>query len=188
MIMANQNRPARVQIVVVAVLLLAVAWTAAFGWPAVGARAHGVEAMGVLGRIARGAAVYYVKPRGQESGGRMLCQFPQGETRSSAAASCCDPAVNLAGTPYCDPEKLTWNTTIWTTIGVEVADPQPFVFHYEASGAMGDARYVVSAYGDLDCDGQMSTFRFVGKGDPASRADDCILTTRPVFTSDLVRE
>ena len=47
---------------------------------------------------------------------------------------------------------------------------------------MGDAHFEVSAYGDLDCDGVYSTFRFTGQGDPDSRHDDCVLRTTPVFS------
>ncbi|MCB9738438.1 MAG: hypothetical protein H6747_04155 [Deltaproteobacteria bacterium] len=184
----TEPRVGRAQLAVVSVLLVAVGATVAFGWPRVLDREHGIDAMTTLGRIARGAAVYYVKPRGDKDGVRMRCQFPQGLTRSTPAKSCCDPQVNLPGTPYCDPAKTMWDTTIWKTVGVEVQDPQPFVFEYQAKGELGEARYVVRAYGDLDCDGTMSTFEFVGTGDPDATPENCVLRTTPVFRSDAVGE
>ena len=172
------ERPSALQLTAVGLLLAAVAWTAFIGWPQVQALQQGVEAMESLGRIARGAAIYYVKPRGDE-GGRMACQFPVGSDRVTTATSCCDPAVNLPGTRDCDPSKLNWNTPIWRALDVALDVPQPFVWVYEASGTFGAATYTISAYADLDCDGQVSTFRLVGNGDANAKPDDCVLRTTP---------
>lgn len=174
----TSERPSALQLTAVAVLLAAVAWTAVVGWPQVQALQHGVEAMETLGRVARGAAIYYVKPRGDE-GGRMACQFPVGTDRVTSATSCCDPAVNLAGTRDCDPRKLNWNKPIWRALDVTLDHPQPFVWVYEASGTFGAAGYTISAYADLDCDGVVSTFRLLGTGDANAKADDCVLHTTP---------
>lgn len=178
---SSEPKVGSLQLAVVSGLVVAAGATFAFGWPDVVDRQHGIEAMTTLGRIARGAAVYYVKPRGGDEGLRMLCQFPQGTTRSTPAASCCDPAVNLPGTPHCDPAKTMWNTTIWKTVGVEIKEPQPFVFSYEAKGELGEARYVIRAHADLDCDGNFSTFEFVGSGDPGASRENCVLRTTPTF-------
>lgn len=186
--MQAQPKIGTLQLAAISLLLIGVGATVAFGWPRVAARQHGIDAMTTLGRIARGAAVYYVKPRGDADGNRMRCQFPQGQTRSTPATSCCDPAVNLPGTPFCDPAKTMWNTTIWKAVGVEIRDPQPFVFTYEASGELGEARYVIRAHADLDCDGTASTFSFVGSGDPNATPENCVLRTTPTFASEAVGE
>ena len=147
-----------------------------------------LEAMEGLGRVARGAAVYYVKPRGADDGLRMACQFPRGVAKVTDAASCCDPRVNLPGTPHCDPSKLDWNKPIWNALGTHIGEPQPFIWVYEAEGTFAEARYQISAYADLDCDGVFSTFRMVGQGDPKAKADDCVLTTRPSFEAHEIDE
>lgn len=168
--------------VILCTLLVAVGASLAYGVPALLHRRHAVEAIDMLGKMARAASVYYVKPRGDAQGERMLCQFPRGEIRTTLARSCCDPAVALADSNLCDPAKIEWNRTLWNSLRFEIADPHAFVYEYKASGVLGEARFEVSAYGDLDCDGVYSTFRFVGVGDPDSRQQDCVLRTTPVFT------
>ncbi len=175
------ERPSRMQVAVVGALLLAVAVALTIGVPHVMRLQHGVEAMEWLGRVARGAAIYYVKPRGTEDGQRMACQFPRGVAKVTDAESCCDPRVNLPGTSLCDPAKLDWNKPIWNALSTSVGEPQPFIWVYEAAGTFADAKYQISAYADIDCDGVFSTFRMVGQGDPQAKADDCVLKTRPTF-------
>lgn len=171
--------------VAVCALLIAVGATAAYGVPALLDRTHQTEAIDMLGKIARAAAVYYVKPHADlEKGERAPCQFPLGEIRSSLAQSCCDERVNLPGTNLCDPAKIEWNRTLWHALGrFQMRDPHAFIYEYKAEGVLGDARYTVSAFADLDCDGVISTFSFVGHGDPNARSNDCVLRTTPTFTA-----
>ena len=169
--------------VVLCILLVAVGTSLAYGVPAWLHRRHAAEAIDMLGKLSRAASVYYVKPRGDAVGDRMLCQFPRGDIRTTLALSCCDPTVSFEGGNKCDPAKIVWNRTLWKTLRFELADHHPFVYEYKATGVLGDARFEVSAYGDLDCDGVYSTFRFAGKGDPDSKHDDCVLRTTPEFTA-----
>ncbi len=166
---------------VVAGLLVAVVASAAWGWPALLRRRQATYAMEVLGRMARGAHIYYVKPRQGEGAKRMPCQFPQGQVASTPAPSCCDPRVRMADDNRCDPSKTDWNRLIWRAIGVELTEPQPFVYRYEATGTMAEARYTLTALSDLDCDGVFATYVYEGRGDPASTPDNCLLTTHPTF-------
>jgi hypothetical protein len=154
---------------------------AAWGWPRLRQREAAADALRALSTLARHASVYYVKPKLGEGGMRMPCQFPQGEARSTPAASCCDPAVRLAGTNLCDPSKLNWNQEVWRALGFAPGDPQPFVFSWRAEGTMAQARFVAEAAVDLDCDGALTRFRLVGAGDPAATADNCVLHTVPAF-------
>jgi hypothetical protein len=162
------------------VLGVAVLATAAWGVPALLRRQYETEGIRELGRMTRTASVYYVKPRPDESGSRMLCQFPHGEIRTTQAKSCCDPAVN-DGHGLCDPGKIEWNRSLWNTLRFQITDHQPYVFAYEAQGTLGAATFTVSAYADIDCDGRFSTFRFVGHGDPRSTPSDCRLGEAPRF-------
>ncbi len=182
------KRPRPAQSLAVLALLIAVAWSVAFGVPALLERSHATEAINQLARLARGASVYYVKPRAAEDGTRLVCQFPPGEIRSTMAASCCDPSVALPGTKLCDPAKVIWNRPLWNALHFRLDEPHAFVYRYQASGTLADANFVVEAFGDLDCDGTISTFRFVGRGDPEARPDDCVLRTHPVFETGMVDE
>lgn len=176
------EQPVKYSTIAAAILGVAVAATAAWGVPQLLRRQHEVEAIRQLARLARTASVHYVKPRPDESGNRMACQFPQGEVRTTPAASCCDPRVS-DGHGLCDPGKIEWNRTLWNTLRFQMDEAQPYVFAYEAHGTLGEATFTLSAYGDLDCDGQVSTFRFVGHGDARSSATQCVLGDAPVFES-----
>ena len=164
----------------IVVVLVAVAASVAWGVPALLRRHHATQAVHELGRILRAASVYYVKPRVGADSARMPCQFPPGRIRTTLAATCCDARVN-DGSGSCDPARIEWNRALWNAMRFQVRDPQPFVFEYEASGAFGAARMTATAYGDLDCDGEMSTFRFRLRGDPRARPDDCVLDAEPEF-------
>ncbi len=174
------------QTIVVCGLLLAIGGSVAYGVPALMERHHATEAIDMLGKLSRAAAVYYVKPNMDEkTGDRAPCGFPTGKVRSALASSCCDESVRLAGTNLCDPAKMEWNRTLWHALGrFQLRDAHAFVYEYDASGYFGDAAFTVSAYADLDCDGVISTYRFVGKGDPDASPDNCVLKTTPIFTSE----
>ncbi|MCO4760498.1 MAG: hypothetical protein KC502_03295 [Myxococcales bacterium] len=162
-------------------LLVLVLATAAYGWPALMRRRQSADAMSILGRIAKRAHVYYVKPRQGTGAERAPCQFPIGEIRSTPALSCCDERVRAEGSNHCDPAKTDWERLLWRALEIEVKEPQGFVYSYEGSGSFGDARYKVTAIGDLDCDGVYSTYVYEGRGDPKATKDNCVLETHPTF-------
>jgi hypothetical protein len=152
---------------------------AAFG-PPILRRQHQEEALRELTRLARVAAVYYVKPRADAEGNRPPCSFPLGDIRTSLAKSCWDPQVGN-GEGLCDPAKIEWNRSLWVALKWRLTEPHAWIYAYESHGTMADARFAVSAYGDLDGDGVFSTFRYTGKGSAQSTATDCILTDSPAF-------
>ncbi|MBI5610123.1 MAG: hypothetical protein HY902_14705 [Deltaproteobacteria bacterium] len=136
--------------------------------------------MRALTQLVKSASIYYVKPRPTATGERAACSFPAGQIRTHLAPSCCDPAVAGAD-GMCDPKKIEWNRTLWSALKWKLDEPHAFIYAYEGSGSLGEARFTASAYGDLDCDGVYSTFRFTGRGSAASKADDCILTETATF-------
>lgn len=162
--------------VVASLVLVSLGW----GVPRLMERQRSTEAIRELARLSRSASVYYVKPKPGEDGARMLCQFPPGQIRTTLAKSCCDPSVS-DGQGQCDPAKIEWNRTLWSALRWKLDEPHTYVYEYEAAGKLGEARFTLSAYGDVDCDGEFSTFRFVGRGDPKSSATECILTEAAQF-------
>ncbi len=159
----------------------ALAFGAAWGIPALMERAAQDEALRELSRLVRSASVYYVKPKLKAgTSERAACAFPSGQIRTTLAASCCDPSVT-DGQGRCDPTKVEWNRSLWAALRWQLSEPHQFVYEYRASGAMGEATFEVSAYGDQDCDGIYSTFRYLGKGSSQAKADDCILTDTARF-------
>lgn len=166
--------------IALAALTTAAVGTAAFGVPRLLQRQHEVDAVRQLARLARSASLYYVKPRPDEMGNRVPCQFPSGEIRTVSQRSCRDPAVGDSQ-GNCDPARIEWNRTLWNALRFRIDESQPYVFEYVGSGTMADARFTVSAYADLDGDGRHSTFRFTGQGDPRSSSTNCVLGREPVF-------
>lgn len=166
--------------IALAVLVSTAAGTAAFGVPRLLQRQHEVEGVRQLARLARAASLYYVKPRPDEYGNRLPCQFPPGDVRTVAAKSCWSKTVG-DGEGNCDPTRIEWNRTLWNALRFRIDEAQPYVFEYVGSGTMAEAVFTVSAYGDLDGDGQHSTFRFTGHGDPRSTPDDCVMGSEPAF-------
>lgn len=166
----------------VALLVLATLASLFLGVPVLMRRAHAQEAILNLAKLVRISDVYYVKPKPGPTGERLVCQFPTGEIRSTLAKSCCDPTVN-DGEGRCDPAKIEWNRSMWKTLKFRVDEPHWFVYELKASGTLADATLEVSAYGDADCDGHYSTFRFTHHGDAGARADNCVLNTQPEFVA-----
>ena len=159
----------------------ALAFAASWGIPTLMERAAQDEALRELSRLVRSASVYYVKPRIQPgTPERAACSFPQGEIRTTRALSCCDPSVT-DGQGRCDVQKIEWNRSLWSTLRWRLNEPHQFVYEYKASGAMGAATLEVTAFGDQDCDGVYSTFRFTARGSDQAKSDDCILTDPPQF-------
>lgn len=166
--------------IVLALLVVATLLSVFVGVPALMRRAHTQEAILNLSKLVRVSDVYFVKPKPGAGGERLLCQFPTGEIRTTLAKSCCDPTVN-DGEGRCDPKKIEWNRSLWKTLRFELDEPHWFIYEVKATGTLADARLEVSAYGDADCDGEYSTFRFTHRGDPEAKPTDCLLRTEPQF-------
>ncbi len=169
------------QLATAAVLVVAAALTASLGVPRLLQRQYQDEALRELARLSKAASVYYVKPKmDPKTSLRAVCAFPQGEIRTTLAKSCCDPAVG-DGEGLCYPAKIEWNRTLWGALKWKLQEPHAYVYEYKASGELGAATFTVSAYGDLDCDGEYSTFRYTGRASALSKPDDCLITEAPVF-------
>ncbi len=71
------------------------------------------------------------------------------------AARCLDDAApDVAG---------AYDETGWTELGrVPEADPFRFVYQFESSGTDAQAEFTATAFGDLDCDGEVRTMRVYG--------------------------
>jgi len=171
----------RAWLIATAVCVACAAAAAAVGVPHLVERHHQDEALRELPRLVRSAQVTFVKPRmDPKTGQRAPCEFPQGEIRTTLAHSCCDPKVG-DGAGICDPGRIEWNRTLWTSLKWRLTEPHAYVYYYKGEGTFGAARFEVAAYGDLDCDGVYSTFRYRGQGGAASRGDDCIITDQATF-------
>jgi hypothetical protein len=146
------------------------------GWYKFKQRARGSEVHYQLDRIRKGAIVYYNAPHVDRDGNALPCQFPA-SVGLTPAETCCGSLGSPAdrdGDERCDADADAWKTPTWTALSHEIDDPHYFVYGFESNGRTGyDAEATAYASGDLDCDGERSSFRWRIVPDPDSPPDDC---------------
>jgi len=121
------------------------------------AKAKTAEARGELEKIYVGARAYYLDPKHSAADEiePIPPQFPDSEPMT--------PAVNCCATGgRCAPEKSLWETPTWEALQFEMADPHYYRYRFQSEGVAQDATFVAYAHGDLDCDGELSTFSIYG--------------------------
>ena len=60
----------------------------------------------------------------------------------------------------CTPDAAHWTDSTWVALMFSVDDPHYYSYEYKTDDPTKG--FTVSAYGDLDCDGEYSTFRLQG--------------------------
>ncbi len=136
--------------------------------------AKAAEANEMIDLIKKGSAAYYTTPRtAKDTGVKVYCQFPAKVGTTPTGASCCDIQNDADNDERCDSKPGNWNSASWSALKFAITDQHYFQYSYDSSGTLKDAKYTATANGDLDCDGQMSTFQLVGNGDPAATAAEC---------------
>ena len=86
-------------------------------------------------------------------------QFP-GDATGAAAIS--DQTRGACGCSKCTPNSALWNADIWHALKFAMMDPHYYYYYYTAAGTGTNAKFSSTAYGDLDCDSDYSTFEMVG--------------------------
>lgn len=124
-------------------------------------KAKTTEAMLNVKKIYDGARAYYMDApvaRGSITPGKP--QFPapsMGPTPPLGA--CCKGAEKK-----CAPAAAQWNKPVWTALKFSVDAPHYYSYSYQVSA--DGKTFTARANGDLDCDGEYSTFEMTGKLDP----------------------
>ena len=67
-----------------------------------------------------------------------------------------------AGAPALDPPGV-WEHPTWLSLGLSFSRPHSYSFEFESDKRGRRSRYVASAQGDLDGDGQLSSFSVRGE-------------------------
>ncbi len=124
-------------------------------------RAKTTEAIDMLDKIYKGAAYYYTAPHVNREGRKLGCQFPA-STGVTPGKSCC----GSLGSPFdkdkdgrCDVDPASWDNLTWASLSFQINDQHYFTYAFDWNGkTLSEARFTASAYGDLDCDGEFSTF------------------------------
>ena len=138
-----------------------------------------VEAIDNLDRIYKGAADYFMTPRVSQMGEPVPCQFPA-TTEFTPGKNCNDKAVDDDEDGSCDANPSAWDNATWAALRFEITDPHYYVYSFNSAGELAEATFTISAFGDLDGDGVMSTFQRTGKA--ASADGFCDLTRGAVMS------
>lgn len=126
-------------------------------------KARTVEAATMLEKMYNGARVYYLGDSQKYPDAKKFAgtepQFPVSEAMTPAG-TCCAGSFGR-----CAPNAASWATATWEALDFAQADPHYYRYEFESSSSSGGAldQFYARAYGDLDCDGTLSTFTMYGE-------------------------
>ena len=84
-------------------------------------------------------------------------QFPVAQAETPAGGPC--------GKTKCAPVQAQWETPTWVALQFSIDDPHYYAYTYETTDVL--LNFTARARGDLDGDGDASTFEMKGEVDPA---------------------
>ncbi|GMV39118.1 MAG: hypothetical protein AMXMBFR64_08340 [Myxococcales bacterium] len=150
-------------------------------------RAKTAEAIDELDKIYKGAAHYYTAAHLHNTGEKAPCQFPAPQGVTPINATCCKvfggPDAN--NDDRCDADPYVWtDVPTWSGLSFQMNDEHYFVYAFDSDGTLSAATFTASAYGDLDCDGNQSTFQRLGFGDPQANNAECAMYGSAAFFVD----
>ena len=116
-------------------------------------RAQTTEATMNVRRLFDGAVVYYDSDHVTAIGDILPPQFP-------ASAPLTPPVIPCGQAAQPDPSA--WDHPTWEALHFRVGDPHIYSYQFDSTGLRVGAQFTASAFGDLDCDGVISTFVRVG--------------------------
>jgi hypothetical protein len=125
------------------------------------AKARNTEARQFVKKMYDGARAYYMSALGSAAvgGAKVAAQFPEPSAGPVPPLGTCCKSKDKK----CMPEVRLWTDDTWVALQFSVDDPHFYSYQYEVDNKA--KTFVVSAFGDLDCDGVYSTFRMSGKID-----------------------
>jgi hypothetical protein len=95
------------------------------------------------------AIAYYHVEHSDATGRRLGPRFPESAPRTPAAVPCGAPRA---------PSAEDWSHPTWQALDFALWDAYYHVYQFDSEGVGSEARFTVSAFGDLDCDGVYPTF------------------------------
>jgi hypothetical protein len=108
-----------------------------------------------------GTVAYFLEERTSADGG--VTHMMPGSAPLTPATVPCGEAVAV--------ESVDWSHPTWRAIHFPPDHPFRYSFEYTSQGTGEGASFRITAYGDLDCDGVLSTFVRHGRGLRGGRID-----------------
>jgi prepilin-type N-terminal cleavage/methylation domain-containing protein len=118
-------------------------------------KARTVEASGHINKLWSGSVAYYEADHVTSAGVLQSKQFPSSDTALEAA--CCGQAGDK-----CPGSPTKYDGATWVALNFNIPDPHNFRPNYVSASTGTSATFTGSAFGDLDCDSILSTFRRFG--------------------------
>lgn len=112
------------------------------------------------------------------------CQFPKAQGITPVEGTCCSSSglggPDEDGNDQCDAQPSIWDTETWNALDFVFDTQHRFVYSVQREeGPSGHDQLAVRAQGDLDCDGQQSTFRRVVFAPDDGGAESCSASEQP---------
>ena len=115
------------------------------------------EAQMNIRRLFDSSVSYYDSDHATMTGQILPPQFPQSIPLTPAEIPCGEPV---------EPDWDSWSAATWEALNFAISDPHYYSYQYDSAGEGTAATFTASAFGDLDCDGVISTFVRVGEATP----------------------
>ena len=134
------------------------------------------EALTNLRRLYDSSVAYFQTDHAVRGGRGLSRQFPQSVARTPEGAFCA--AQSSAG--KWTPDSGRWSQDSWSALNFALTDPHYYAYEYVSAGVDAGASFSARAFGDLNCDGRLSTFERIGTTD----ADLNVVGSAPLWWKD----
>lgn len=124
-------------------------------------RSKTTEAVMNIRKLHDAAISYYVSDQPAAAGGGAVSRFPASVAATPSRPYCADGSD---GDRFV-PSGVDWDDPTWKALAFEIRDPHYYRYDFDSRGQGPNAAFTARANGDLDCDGQPSTFERVGTVD-----------------------
>jgi hypothetical protein len=130
------------------------------------------EATMNLRKIFDSSVSYFNEEHAARGGGILPRMFPStvDATPASSPHSACAGGVNGTSQKIAPAAGMFANAS-FQALNFSVDDPFYFSYQYTSAGTGNESQFTAQAYGDLDCDGTLSTFERVGTVDDSNNVN-----------------
>ena len=128
------------------------------------------EAVDMLDRLYKSAAIYYSTPHVERgTGNKVPCQFPS-TTEWTPAADRCKQADKRLKAPG------EWASETWSALNFVLRDKHFAQYRVVSNGkTIGEAQIQLQARYDHDCDGKYTVLTRTAKADPTTNRAECLM-------------
>ncbi len=81
----------------------------------------------------------------------------------------------------CVVDEKAWDNPTWRALHFQLSDPHYYQFRFTSSGTQTAATYTIEARGDLDCDGEYSSYKITAKVD----SEFGVVATGPLIENEI---